>query len=142
MPDHEDETAIIELLNRITTAYRDRDADAAVAADAADATIYDLAPPLQQRRRSEDVAAWLEGWQGPVEQEFRDVRVHVDGDVAFAYGLARVKATTLDGQAAQWWMRYTAGFRRQNGGWKIVHEHSSVPFYMDGSFRAAIDLEP
>ena len=24
----------------------------------------------------------------------------------------------------------------------IVHEHESVPFYMDGSFRAAIDLKP
>ena len=29
--------------------------------------------------------------------------------------------------------------RRQ---WKIMHEHSSVPFYMDGSFKAAVDLKP
>ena len=28
------------------------------------------------------------------------------------------------------------------GTWKIAHEHTSVPFYMDGSFRAAVDLEP
>ena len=142
MTNSQDEAAIIELLDQITTAYRERDPDAVVAADATDATIYDLAPPLQQRRSREDVAAWLEGWQGPVEQEFKDLRVHVDGDVAFAYGLARVRATALDGQTAQWWMRYTAGLHRTNGHWKIVHEHTSVPFYMDGSFRAAIDLEP
>lgn len=28
------------------------------------------------------------------------------------------------------------------GGWKIAHTHSSVPFYMEGSYRAAVDLHP
>jgi hypothetical protein len=28
------------------------------------------------------------------------------------------------------------------GKWAIVHEHVSVPFYMDGSYKAAIDLKP
>jgi ketosteroid isomerase-like protein len=32
--------------------------------------------------------------------------------------------------------------RDEHGAWKIAHEHTSVPFYMDGSFRAAIDLKP
>ena len=25
---------------------------------------------------------------------------------------------------------------------RIVHEHQSVPYYMDGSVRAAVDLKP
>jgi ketosteroid isomerase-like protein len=32
--------------------------------------------------------------------------------------------------------------RKTNGQWRIVHDHSSVPFYMDGSYRAAVDLKP
>jgi SnoaL-like domain len=40
------------------------------------------------------------------------------------------------------WFRQTLCFRKINGAWTIVHEHESVPFYMDGSFRAAIDLKP
>ncbi|WP_446719495.1 hypothetical protein [Inquilinus sp. OTU3971] len=32
--------------------------------------------------------------------------------------------------------------RRAADGWVIVHEHESVPFYMDGSLRAAVDLKP
>jgi len=24
----------------------------------------------------------------------------------------------------------------------VTHEHVSVPFYMDGSYRAAVDLKP
>lgn len=42
----------------------------------------------------------------------------------------------------------TCGFGRRWGlgltedGWKIFHEHESVPFRMDGSARAAIELTP
>jgi hypothetical protein len=25
---------------------------------------------------------------------------------------------------------------------QITHEHKSTPFYMDGSFKAAVDLQP
>ena len=31
---------------------------------------------------------------------------------------------------------------RVNGTWKVVHEHTSVPFHMDGSLRPAFDLQP
>jgi hypothetical protein len=40
------------------------------------------------------------------------------------------------------WFRSTNGFRKKNGAWKIVHSPSSVPFYMDGSFAACLDLKP
>lgn len=38
--------------------------------------------------------------------------------------------------------RQTLCFRKIRGAWKIAHQHESVPFYMDGSYRAAVDLEP
>ena len=40
------------------------------------------------------------------------------------------------------WMRSTVCLQRQGTGWKIVHDHASVPFYMDGSLRPAFDLRP
>jgi ketosteroid isomerase-like protein len=39
-------------------------------------------------------------------------------------------------------VRATVGLRRIGGRWQVTHEHSSVPFYMDGSYRAAVDLQP
>jgi ketosteroid isomerase-like protein len=39
-------------------------------------------------------------------------------------------------------VRGTVGLRRIDGRWKITHEHASVPFYMDGSYKAAVDLQP
>lgn len=40
------------------------------------------------------------------------------------------------------WYRVTIGLRRVDGRWLVVHEHESVPFLMDGSFAAAVDLKP
>jgi hypothetical protein len=40
------------------------------------------------------------------------------------------------------WVRVTACRRKINGKGLITHEHVSVPFYMDGSYRAAVDLKP
>jgi hypothetical protein len=31
-------------------------------------------------------------------------------------------------------------FRKIDGNWMIVHAYTSGPFYMDGCFRAAVDL--
>jgi ketosteroid isomerase-like protein len=39
-------------------------------------------------------------------------------------------------------MRETLCLEREADSWRIVHEHTSVPFYMDGSMRPAFDLKP
>jgi PhnB protein len=39
-------------------------------------------------------------------------------------------------------VRATVGCRKIADRWKVTHEHSSVPFYMDGSYKAAVDLRP
>lgn len=40
------------------------------------------------------------------------------------------------------WIRLNLGLRKAGGAWKIIHEHESVPFLMDGSDKAALDLKP
>ena len=39
-------------------------------------------------------------------------------------------------------MRASVGLRKVDGRWQVTHAHASVPFYMDGSDRAAVDLRP
>jgi uncharacterized protein (TIGR02246 family) len=131
------------LIDRIDRAHRDKDAAAIAACYAPDAPIFDLAPPLGHRGiDAGQLAGWFKGWKGPVERDSRRLTIEVHGDVAVATGYIQVRAVTQDGQDAAWWMRATTLFRRDGGEWRIVHEHTSVPFHMDGSFRAAVDLEP
>jgi ketosteroid isomerase-like protein len=138
-----DKSAIRALIDSAADALRQRDSDKAVAPYSPDAVLFDLAPPLATRVSADDVRAWLDTWEGPVIREMRDVAIEVESDLAFAHFYVRTTAVTKsDKEQAQWWARATLCFRRKRGKWLVVHEHVSVPFYMDGSFRAALDLEP
>jgi ketosteroid isomerase-like protein len=137
------EAEIRALIDARAAALRAKDAHAIVAQQAAEFTMYSLAPPL--RATEADVPGlegWFSTWQGPLDYEIRDLDVSVGGAVAFCHGFAHLGGTKVGGEAQGLWLRLTLGLRRIDGGWKITHEHESVPFYMDGSVRAAVDLTP
>jgi uncharacterized protein (TIGR02246 family) len=135
-----DRAKIEALFQGLAKAHADHDADAIVEAYAPDAVIFDLAPPLLRRGMSRDhVAAWLAGWDGPIKIETRDVGLTVDGDLACVSALNRMRGRQ-GGKDQDIWYRTTMCLRRISGRWRIVHDHASVPFYMDGSYRAAVDL--
>lgn len=130
------------VLEAIAQGLHDRDADAIARHYAPGAAIADLAPPLV--RRGMDAAglqAWLDGWDGPVDITYRDLAVTVEGRLALCHGLVHTR-TTRAGEEAAWWARMTTALARDGDGWRVTHDHVSVPFYMDGSDRAALDLEP
>jgi ketosteroid isomerase-like protein len=67
----------------------------------------------------------------------------VSGDFAVCHGFMHMSGTKKGAeQAVNFWMRETLCLQRQGDGWRIVHEHTSVPFYMDASLRPAFDLQP
>ena len=135
--------AIGAIIAAIEAAYHAKDAAAIAHHYAPGAVIADLAPPL--RRRGFDVSAtqaWLDGWDGPVKLTTHDLEIQVDGDLALCHGLLHTRARTRSGEQEAWWPRITIALTRAPSGWRIIHEHSSVPFHMDGSLHAAIDLEP
>ena len=142
----DDDAAVRELLDAYAAAIRAKDARATVACYARDVTAYDLAPPLQIATESERdpryVQQWFDTWDGPIGSEARDLHVVVGGDVAYAHGLRHMTGTKTDGERVDLWFRATACCRREGGAWKITHVHNSVPFAMDGSGRALLDLRP
>lgn len=138
-----DVDAIRAVIAAIAAAYHAKDAVAIARHYAPGAIIADLAPPLL--RRGFDIGAtqaWLDGWDGPIEITMQDPEIQIDGDLALCYGLQHTRARTRTGEQAAWWSRMTVALVRTPMGWQIMHEHSSVPFHMDGSFRAAVDLKP
>lgn len=143
---NDDENEIRELVEERAAAMRDKDAARAVATSAPDIVAFELAPPLalgpEQARDEAALAAWLGGWDGPLEIEIRDLHIAVSGDVGWSRSLNRLSGRLKGGREVEMWMRSTLGFRKVAGAWKIAHGHSSVPFLMDGSYRAALDLVP
>ncbi|HVT23056.1 MAG TPA: nuclear transport factor 2 family protein [Rhizomicrobium sp.] len=142
----QDEAEIRSILDDGAKALYAKDADAMVAHYAEDIVVANLAPPLRNEgfegRNRAVIEQWFDSWIGPIDLEIRDLHVEVSGDLAFAYGLSHMSGTKRNGDRPDLWTRVTHCFRREDGKWKIVHLHDSVPFYMDGSFRAATDLKP
>jgi PhnB protein len=139
-----DEADIRALVESIHTAHHNKDAAAIVAPYAQDAVVCDLAPPLSHRGMDlQEKKAWLDTWEGPIDCESRDFNITVSGDFAFCHGFYRLSGTPkAAGRPISFWMRATVCLHRDEDAWRIVHEHISVPFYMDGSLRPAFDLKP
>jgi ketosteroid isomerase-like protein len=143
----QDEAQIRQLMAERETAMRARDAERIVSRYAPEVVKFDLAPPLQHTGPEacdvNRLRGWFSGFDGPIEYEIRDLTMAVGEDVAFCHSLNRLSSTP-HGAATRFnlWFRATVCLRKVGGTWRITHEHNSTPFYMDGSFRAALDLQP
>ena len=139
-----DEIEIRAIVDRIHKAHHDKHAAEIAAPYAADAAVFNLAPPLthigvdvQEKER------WLGSWSTPIDLESRDAEITISGDLAVWHGFLRMRGTKKGPEGTvDFWMRETLIFKRHDGSWQIVHEHTSVPFYMDGTLRPAFDLHP
>jgi len=141
--DAEDQAAILGIFGDRTNALFGKVVDLAVKHFADDLVSYDLDPPLQHVGPDpETLQAWFDTWDGPICWATTDTQVEIDGDLAFARGLGHMTGTKKDGATSDVWVRVTVILRRMGGAWKITHQHTSVPFRMDGSFKAAVDLKP
>ena len=140
-----DEAEIRRVMESWAKAIRGKDVEALVTHYTPDVLVFDLAPPLQhagkdvQRRNFEE---WFASFRGPVGFEMRDLEITSGDGVAFAHSLNRITGERTSGEDTDVWVRATVCLRKIGGTWLVAHEHASVPFYMDGSGKAAVDLAP
>jgi ketosteroid isomerase-like protein len=143
-PASADEAEILALGGALHIAHLNKDPEGIAAPYTPHAVIYDLEPPLVHDGISvERKRKWLATWDGPLELVTQNFKVTVTGDHAYGHGYLRLSGNKKGvDHAVSFWMRATMVFERIEGVWRIVHEHTSVPFYMDGSLRPAFDLQP
>ena len=142
---NKEEARLSELTNSWVAALRAKDVDALMSHYEPDVLLYDLAPPLRYSgadayRKNWD--EWFASFQGPVGYEIHNLSVSVGNDIAFSTSINRISGARTTGEQTDVWVRATVCYRKRDNQWWVAHEHISVPFYMDGSFKAAIDLKP
>jgi uncharacterized protein (TIGR02246 family) len=139
-----DEKDIRQRVGILVDAVRTQDLDAIRTIFAPDLVSYDIVPPLQHRGAEAKWKNWTDvfsTYQAPIDYEIRDLSVLVDGDLAVVHSLNRINGTLADGARNEYWLRWTACFRRLDGEWLIAHDHVSVPTEFP-SGRSVLDLEP
>ena len=140
-----DEAEIRALIDDLAKAIGAKDVERVMSHYAEGIVSFDLAPPLQYvgvDAIRESLEAWFPTFPGPVGYEVRDLSITAAGGIAFCHSLNRISGVRSDGEEMGVWVRATLCLRKIGGRWAVTHEHTSVPFYMDGSYRAAVDLEP
>lgn len=128
----EAEAEIRAAIDAWSKAMEDRNVDGLVADCAPDILLFDIKPPYQLQGIDAYRKVWeqcLPCFPAKFQSEYRDLKITVDGDVAFVHGLHHIKPIgDPKHPAGLTWVRLTVCYRRIDGKWKSVHEHVSVPF--------------
>src|SRR4051812_8140418 len=139
-----EDAAIRELIDGFVKAICARDIDGVMRVFSSEVVSFDLGPPLQHgggdgfRKRWQEL---FDSYGTLVGYEVRDLHI-VSGDaVAFSRSLNRIKGTMQDGRKSDRWLRWTVGYRKTSGGWRIVHEHVSAPIDLRKG-TALLNLKP
>ena len=142
MSEQDDVKQIRSLIDDRAAGLRAKDAERVKRHGVKNMVHFSLAPPLvADESGSYGLEKWFKTWDGPLGYELRDLVIASGDGVAFSHSLNHLTGTQR-GEKQDLWFRSTLGFRKVSGEWKIAHEHESVPFLMDGSDKAALDLEP
>jgi len=141
-----DQQEILKLLRDQDEAVAQGDAEAVVAPIGDGYVSFDLPPPLKSngdaRQGIESLNAWFGTWEDGVTVNLTEPTVIVEGGLAVVHGLSRMQGVKKGDGPLDAWNRRTVVLQRQEGKWKIVHEHSSYPTAMDGSRRSMTELKP
>jgi len=140
------EAEIRDLYDQRAKVFRVHDLDGIMALYApGDAVIaYDLIPPLEYVGHDsyrKDYKAFLDEFDGPIDIQYRDLRIIAGNDVAFIHALERMSGKMKDGNKFDIWCRASSGLRKINGKWLIMDDHISVPADFNTG-KALMDLKP
>lgn len=142
MPNVQSEIEI--LLERRIEACRSKDIDKLMSIFAAEVVYFDVVPPLRfvgHDAVRDNFLRWFAEYDGPIRLATREATIAVEGDVAFAHMLHEDSGNRNRPDGKGFWLRSTSCLRRQDVGWRIVHEHISLPI----DFRTGqilMDLQP
>lgn len=145
--DKTNEEEICLLKMKMTEALRNKDVSSVISLFAQKSVMFVLAPPLRyiegvNAPGENGVEDWFNSFDGPLGYEFRELEIVSSNDIAFCHSIDHISGKRSDGTHTDVWIRETLGLRKVGSEWRIVHQHQSVPMYMDGSNKAAIDLKP
>ena len=142
MPQQDDVKQIRTLIDDWAAGLRAKDAKRVKRHGAKDLVHFSLAPPLVADESGPyGLEKWFKTWDGPLGYELRDLEI-VSGDgVAFSHSLNHLTGTATRREAGPLVPQHTLF---PQGRWRVEDRAraESVPFLMDGSDKAALDLNP
>lgn len=122
--------ALHTLLESWLSAVRAADVAAITRHYSRDILAFDAVKQLQFKGVEAYGSHWRECLKMCTQSTFdmHELDFETSGDIAFGHYLAYCGGTDEKGQHNASWVRVSVGLRREQGQWKIAHEHFSIPF--------------
>lgn len=142
-----EEDKIRQLKENLSKAIREKDAKKANELFEKNGVLFLMAPPLMVKfdeglEGLNNLENWFSTFENGIGLETKELEIASNSDIAYLSSLEHLTGKRTDGSETDIWFRETLGLQKINGEWKITHQHQSFPMYMDGTDKAATDLEP
>jgi ketosteroid isomerase-like protein len=125
------EAVLLERINDLAEAIRDKNIDHLMTFYSHDVVVFDVRPPLDvhgavvYRKHFE---RWFDSFEGPIGFDLKDLRIVPGERAAFCHYLGHITGRRLGERRADYWVRGTTCFEhRRDQGWLVSHEHISTP---------------
>jgi uncharacterized protein (TIGR02246 family) len=138
------EADVRALLDEWSEAIRRKDVDRLMAVYSSDIVYFDVVPPLRLIGADavrQNFIRWFDTWSTPIGVEVRDLALRTEGNLAAAHTLHRTSGTLKAGRDVSYWIRASLTCERSGQGWRITHEHVSLPVEFPTG-KAAMELQP
>jgi ketosteroid isomerase-like protein len=138
-----DEVDIRQRIDTLVESVRTKDLDGIKTMFAPNLVSFDIEPPLRHLGAEKKWDNWIKvfTFYREVDYEIRDLTILVNGDLAVAYSVNHISGTLQTGDKTDYWVRWTACFRKIEGTWLIVHDQVSVPTDFTTG-QSKLDLQP
>ena len=125
---------ITDLLASWANALRRKDVSKIMTLYHDDIIAFDAIAQLQFKGKADYHEHWqrcMEFCSGESMFEVHQLKVQANEQLAFSHSLTHCGGTNDKGEMQSCWMRATQCWQHGSDGWKIVHEHYSMPFDME-----------
>ncbi|WP_308993444.1 nuclear transport factor 2 family protein [Mariniflexile litorale] len=142
-----EEDKIRQLKENLSRAIREKDAKKANKLFVKNCVLFLMAPPLMEKfdeglEGLNNLENWFLTFENGIGLETKELEITNNSDIAFLSSLEHLTGKRTDGSETDIWFRETLGLQKIKGEWKVTHQHQSFPMHMDGTDKAATNLEP
>ncbi|MEI8412843.1 MULTISPECIES: YybH family protein [unclassified Kribbella] len=138
-----DEVDIRQRIDTLVESVRAKDLDGIKTMFAPNLVSFDIEPPLRHLGAEKKWDNWIKvfTFYQDLDYEIGDLTVLVNRDLAVVYSVNHISGTLQTGDKTDYWVRWTACFRKIDGTWLIVHDQVSVPTDF-ATGQSKLDLQP
>lgn len=104
------------------------DIDAITELCQSDVSLFDLSSELEGKEKYRELwETYSPYFLSAVKVERKEIKIYADENIAFVHCLSKIDSVHQQMNSKLPWCRTTMCFQKQQGKWKVVHQHISLP---------------